>query len=194
MSSVLRRPSVVAHPRRVDVPSPNALPAELVALLEAERRDAFERGRAAGFEEGRAAAADAAVQLLAEVRAGLEEGIETLRRWRVEEAGRVVDLALRIVRHVLGREPVEASTVLARVRQALEAIDDAPLELTVHPDHVPALREALDPATVTLRGDASLAPGEARLRGPWSSADLTYDAACQAIGEVLGASGGGLTA
>lgn len=193
MSSVLRRPPVVAHPRRVEVPAPGALPAELAALLEAERRDAFERGRAAGFEEGRTAAAEAATRLLAELRTGLEEGIETLRRWRVEEAGRVVDLALRIVRHVLGREPVEASTVLARVRQALEAIDDAPLELAVHPDHAPALREALDPTTVTVRGDASLAPGEARLRGPWSSADLTYDAACAAVLEVLEPPGGGLT-
>lgn len=194
LSSVLRRPPVVAHPRRVEVPAPGAPPAELLALLEAERRDAFERGRAAGFEEGRTAAAETTAQLLAEVRASLEGGLGTLRRWRLEEARRAVDLALRITRHVLGREPVEAATVLARVRQALEAIDDGPLELVVHPDQVPALREALDPTTVTVRGDPALASGEARIRGPWSSADLTYDAACQAIGEVLGASGGGLTA
>lgn len=173
---------------------PGAPPEELRALLEAERREAFERGRAAGLEEGRAAARAESADLLEGVRRALEEGLGVLHRWRVEEAGRVVDLALRIARHVLGREPVEAAAVVERVRAALEAIDDAPLELSVHPDHVETLRAALDPNVAAVRGDASLSPGEARLRGPWSSVDLTFDAACEAVREALGPQGGHLTA
>lgn len=194
MSSVLRRPPLVALPRRVEVPAPGALPPELLALVEQERREAFERGWAAGYDEGQTAAGEVATRLLGEIRGGLEEGLEALRRWRAEEAGRVVDLALRIARHVLGREPVEAAAVLMRVRQALEAIDDSPLELEVHPDHVEPLRGALGGSIATIRGDASLALGEARLRGPWSSVDLTFEAACEAIREALGPSRGELTA
>ncbi len=190
MSRVLRRPAVVGHARRLEVPSPGAVPVELRALLEAERAEAFERGRAAGLEEGRAAAAGEVVRLLEGIRAALQEGIEALDRWRGSEADRVVDLALRIVRHVLGREPVETAWLIERVREALAAIDDAPLELSVHPEHVGPLREAL--SDVTVRGDTSLAPGEARLRGPWSSAELTFDAACEAISEALAQDAGGL--
>jgi flagellar biosynthesis/type III secretory pathway protein FliH len=170
----------------VEVPA-GGLPAETRALLEVELRDAFERGREVGVEEGRAAAAEEVARLLREVRSALEEGLEALRGWRAEEAARVADLALRIARHVLGREPVEASGVIERVREALAAIDDGPLTLSVHPEHVEPVRAALDPASVVVQADASLAPGEARLRGPWSSADLTFDAACEVIREALGA-------
>ncbi|GIV00968.1 MAG: hypothetical protein KatS3mg014_2583 [Actinomycetota bacterium] len=184
MSSVLRRPAV-GHPRRVEAPAPGSPPEELRALLEAERREAFERGRAAAVEEGRAAGREEAAAVLGEVRRALEEGLEALERRRAAEADRVVDLALRVVRHVLGRESVEAGVVIERVRAALREIDDAPLELSVHPDHVEPLRLAMEATAVTVRGDEALARGEARLRGPWSSADLTFEAACEAIREAL---------
>ncbi len=192
MSRVLRRPAVVGHARRLEVPGPGAMPEEVRALLEAERGEAFEQGRAAGLEEGRAAAAAEVGRLLEQIRAALQEGLEALDRWRASEADRVVDLALRIARHVLGREPVETARLIERIREALAAIDDAPLELSVHPGQVEPLREAL--SGVTVRGDPSLAPGEARLAGPWSSADLTFEAACEVIREALASHGGGLTA
>ncbi len=183
MSKVLRRPAVVGHARRLEVPGPGAMPEEVRVLLEAERGEAFEQGRRAGLEEGRAAAAAEVGRLLEQIRAALQEGLEALDRWRASEADRVVELALRIVRHVLGREPVETARLIERVREALAAIDDAPLELSVHPGQVEPLGEAL--SEVTVRGDPSLAPGEARLVGPWSSADLTFEAACEVIREAL---------
>jgi flagellar biosynthesis/type III secretory pathway protein FliH len=123
--------------------------------------------------------------LRASLREEIQAGLERLSVWREAEASRTVELALALARHVVDREPLAAAEVADRVRRALAEIDDGPLEIAVHPDHVEEVSVALAGEPVTVRSDATLALGEARVRGPWVSAELTFEAAFEALREAL---------
>lgn len=186
MSRVLRDAHLGLHPRPVGVPAAS-LPDDLRELLEAEARAAYERGRREGAEEARAAARADGERLASAVREAFARGLEALAQRRREEVRELLEMAVEIARHVLGREPGPAGRELVeRVRAALEAVDDGPLELAAHPSDHEVLRSALAGEPVEVRADPSLAPGEVVLRGPWSVAELTREAAWAAVREALG--------
>lgn len=184
MSRVLRQAGVTDRPRlvgsRVGVP----LDPELAALLHDAAAQGYERGRQAGFREGRDAAAS---NVPGAIGAAFEDGVHTLARWQQANASDVVDLALAIARKVLDREPSEEAGLLAdRIRMALAALDDSPLVISVHPGELEATAAALDGSDgVSVSPDAGLRPGEARITGPWSHADLTREAALAAVAGAL---------
>ena len=184
MNRVLRQAGVGDRPRLVGSGAEPTPDPELTALLQDAAAQGYERGREAGLREGRAAAAS---QVPAAVAAAFDEGIRALHRWQQAHASDVVGLALEIARRVLEREPTEESTLLAdRIGTALAALDDGPLVVSVHPSDLEAATAGIaGRAGVSVSPDPSLRPGEARITGPWSKAELTRDAALAAVAEAL---------
>lgn len=186
MSRVLRHAHLGPRPRPVGAPDAS-LPEDLRELVEAEVRAAYERGRRKGAEEGRAAARADGERLASAVREAFARGLEALAERRRDEVHDLLEMAVEIARHVLGREPgPDGREVVERVRGALEAIDDGPLELAAHPSDREALRSALAGEPVEVRADPSLEPGEVVLHGPWSVAELTREVAWATVREALG--------
>jgi flagellar biosynthesis/type III secretory pathway protein FliH len=184
LSRVLRQAGVADRPRIVGSPSEAPRDPELVALLRDAAAQGYERGREAGLREGRAAGAS---QVPAAVAAAFEEGVRALSRWQQASASDVVGLALAIAGRVLEREPSEESGLLAgRIEKALAALDDSPLVISVHPADLELTAAAVASREgVSALPDASLRPGEARITGPWSRAELTREAALAAVAEAL---------
>jgi flagellar biosynthesis/type III secretory pathway protein FliH len=108
---------------------------------------------------------------------------------RQDRAAEVIQVALSIAEQVLEREPHDGGMVLLeRLREALERLDDAPLRVWVSPGDLDVVQAAVDTARgVTIEADEALQPGEARVRGPWSRAELGYGVAFDLIREALGA-------
>lgn len=195
MSRLLSGARVGAEPRPLRVPDPADDPFTQRRVDEASAA-AYERGVADGrrqaVEEARAAAEEASGRAVAAVRDAAREVLAEMGALRAEEAAADVTLACRIAEVVLGREPHdEGRALLERCRAALAALDDAPLTVRVSPSDAAVLREGLAAdADAEVVEDGSLGPGEARIRGPWSQADLTRDAAWQLVREALGAGDG----
>jgi flagellar assembly protein FliH len=190
VSRLVRSPVVVGAPvdlRGLREDPLAAYDGDLDACLAAVEAGAYERGRQDGMRVGYDLALADQSQLTALVERSLDAAIAHLRTVCEQDAARVTALAMEIARAVVGREPHdEGVTLAARVRQALETVDDRPLVLAVHPDDVAALGSALsDVGGLEVVADASLAPGEGRLHGRWAEADLTRSAAWLAIQRAL---------
>jgi flagellar biosynthesis/type III secretory pathway protein FliH len=182
LSRLLTHPQLGGTARELTAPEP-ALDPVVARMVEEAAAGGYRRG----VEAGHAEAAAASARTTAAVRAEVDRVVAELRATQLRETGELTRLACAIAEAVLGREPHDGGmTLLARVRDALHDLDDSPLELACHPDDVGFLEGGLaDVAGLTLRADPGLAPGEARVTGPWSQAELTRAAAWEAIGEVL---------
>jgi flagellar biosynthesis/type III secretory pathway protein FliH len=183
---VLRRVPLAACARPIDPPDAS-VPSELRELLEAQTRSAFERGHQGGLEEGLATATAAAATLPDAVRAAFADGVATLEEGRRREVDEVLALAVEIARLAVRAEPgADAHGLLDRIRGAFAELDDGPLVVGVHPAQAGELAPALAAEGVTVQPDPSLQPGEAVVRGPWSEADLRWEARWAAVREALG--------
>ncbi|HEX9317287.1 MAG TPA: FliH/SctL family protein [Actinomycetota bacterium] len=188
MSRVMREPAFGASPRLVAFGAERGLPAAVQALVAAAAAEGHDRGRREGVEEGAAAAARQAAALAGPVAEAIDGGIEQLRRLRVDERAELLELAAAIARAVTGGErSAGGNRLLADVAAALEALDDAQLVITVNSRDLKLLVDGLaGRPDVSVIEDATLEPGEARVRGPWAVAELTRDARWSAVGEALG--------
>jgi hypothetical protein len=184
----MREPVFTAAPRLVAFGAERGLPAAVQALVAAAAAEAHDRGRREGIEEGAAAAARQAAALAGPVAEAIDSGIEQLRRLRTDEHAELLETAAAIARAVTGGEPTAAGDGLLRdVAAALEALDDAPLVVTVHSRDLQLVVQGLAGRPgISVIEDAALEPGEARVRGPWALAELTRDALWCAVGEALG--------
>lgn len=185
MSRVLRAVPLDEHPRDV------GLDHHAAVLAEAEQR-AFDAGHAAGFRDGHARGVEEGRRDLAVVAGVITQAVEdvraTLAASRQELGAEVRRLALDVARAVCERGVTDDGVALAeRVELALSRIDDAPLRVHVNPTELVALQDLLagQLRSVDVVPDATLGAGEARILGPWSDADLTWDATWEAVGEVL---------
>lgn len=174
----------VSHP---PVAQRLASDSELARHVEQLVAEAFEAGRAEGRREGadeQAARLEHLAQAVTLTVTDVEERIEEARQAAV---GGMLDLAVAIAEVVIGRTPHDdGAAVLRRVEEALEHLDERPLTLMVSPVDETAARTAADAIEdLAVEVDGSLAPGEARLRGGWSSADLTHGAAWEAVRRQL---------
>ena len=146
---------------------------------------AFEEAKRSGFEEGRAEGAEAASRLLAETTFRADGHLAMAD-------GQIVDLALAVVRQVLGEFDVGQITrnavrhALARQRQ------DQHLTLHVAPDMVDAVREDLDADIesgmrhlITVEPDPKLDRGQCRLASEIGFVDLGIEAQLRAIHQGL---------
>lgn len=149
--------------------------------IRSEAAQAFELAKRDGFEEGRKEGASAAARLLAET---------TMRadRHLANADARIVELALDVVRRVLGDFDVEQLTrnavrhALARQRQSQR------LTLHVAPDMVEGLRADLDAAfepglrhLLAVEPDPRLDQGQCRLASEIGFVDLGVEAQLEAL-------------
>ena len=111
------------------------------------------------------------------------EMVESLDSARRANVGGMVELARCMAELVMGRTPHDGgAAVLNRLREALERLDERELTISVNPEDVAMVSQGLSTELgLTISGDPSLAPGEARIRGGWSHADLTHAAAWAAV-------------
>ena len=191
LSRVMREPAFGASPRLVAFGAERGLPAAVQALVAAAAAEGHDRGRREGVEEGAAAAARQAAALAGLVAEAIDGGIEQLRRLRVDERAELLELAAAIARAVTGGErSAGGNRLLADVAAALEALDDAQLVVAVNSRDLQLLMGGLAGRPgVSVIEDATLEPGEARVRGPWALAELTRDALWSSVGEALGLGG-----
>lgn len=157
------------------------------ARVDQEVAAAYEQGRQDGRREAEAAAARAGSAVVAQVEAALDRAHEELAASRAEDGARALDLAIRIAEELVGVSVAERTTgLVTRVQQVLAAVDDTDLVLHASPDEVHVLSEELrHVAGLTVEMDPSLGHGEARITGPWSDADLTWDATWASIRSAL---------
>lgn len=184
----MREPASTAEPRLVAFGPDQGLPEAVQALVAAAAREAFDRGRREGIEAGTAGAARQAAALAGPVAEAIEGGIEHLRSLRDAEHAELLELAAAIARAVTGGElNAGGPQLLQDVAAALDALDDAPLVVVVHPRDLQLLVGGLTGRPgISVVEDATLEPGEALVRGPWAVAELTRDARWSAVAESLG--------
>ncbi len=156
--------------------------------LEAYTAERVEQGRQDGMRIGYDLAMADHQHLTTLVQGALLAAVAEMAQVRSIDADAVARLAMDIARTVLGHEPYDGGAALiAKVRDALGSIDDRPLRLYVHPSDAELLGEALsDVDGLGLVADPMLAPGDARVQGRWSDADLTRSAAMLAVQRALG--------
>ena len=153
--------------------------------LRADAMSVLERARRQGFEQGRQEGAKAIARLLSET---------TLRADRyLEEADtEIVDLALAVVRQVLGEFDVEKLTRDAVMHGLAKQRQDQHLTLYVTPDMAEPMRADLDqriaPAKrhlITVELDPKLDHGQCRLASEIGFIDLGVRAQLEAIQQGL---------
>lgn len=185
MSRLLQLPALDVEPRLLSAPDPT-LDTFTRQRVEEAAEAAYEQGRREGAADARAEAAAAAQRITAALAQARDSALAELAALRAEQAHAHVGLATAIAETVLGREPHDGGqALLARVRDALANLDDAPLTVRVHPDDVAAVAGGVLDERVSVQADPSLAPGEGRISGSWAQADLTLQAAWRAVREVL---------
>jgi flagellar biosynthesis/type III secretory pathway protein FliH len=167
----MREPAFTAAPRLVAFGPDRGLPEAVQALVSAA-----------------AAAARQAAALARPVAEAIEGGIEQLCSLRDTQHAEVLELAVAIARAVTGGEPTAGGQQLLQdVAAALDTLDDAPLVVAVNARDLQLLVDGLAGRSgVSVIEDATLEPGEARVRGPWALAELTRDALWSAVAEALG--------
>lgn len=159
--------------------------AEEAERLKQEARIAYEKAKRQGFQEGRREGAAAASKILAETAQKADQHLAKSDR-------QLIDLALAVVRRVLGDFDVGQLTRNA-VRHAIaKQRQDQHLTLYVAPDMVDPLRadvDALfDPAVrhlITIEPDSRLDQGQCRLASDVGFVDLGIEAQLRAIHQGL---------
>lgn len=182
------RPALAAAPRPLQRPDA-VLDPSTQALLERVAEAARQEGHADGVRAGIAHAAREHAGRQLAVDAALDRAVAELRALRGSQGAQVAELALAVAETVLGCEPSDgAKALLGRVRVALAELDDTPLVLSACPAEVDALAAGLAARPdVRVEADPALQPGDARIVGQWSRADLLRSTALAAIAEALDA-------
>jgi type III secretion protein L len=148
-------------------------------IVEAARR-AYDAEQARGYAEGRAAGATEAARLIADARGAIDEYLESIEF-------QVAELALDVVRRVLGQ--IELGELVARAAQ--EAATDFHrarfLKITVHPDAADQVRSAFAArdVTVVVEADPHLARTACIIASEILVIDAGIDAQLAAIAEAF---------
>lgn len=184
MSDILRLP-VATAPRRLRSPEAVLDPTTAAVVDQAvavARDDAYVRGCA----DGRATAQAELDQLRSSIEVAAAALREELDAQREEAVVASVELARTLANMVLERTPPDdASHVLSRVQTALALLDADEIEVALHPQDHAVLADEAAPPGVRWVADASLAPGDARMRTPFGGAELTRAALLDAAVAVL---------
>lgn len=185
----MRQPVVGTERLTVRVPDPTDIDPVVRAHVEQATADAYEIGFREGMAAGRREAYTQADAIAEVIRDAARDAAARLAEARAARGAEVVELALAIAEQVIGHEPHDGGLVLIdRLQAALESLDDEPLRIMVHPEDAAAVERGVAGARhVRVEHDATLAPGEARVEGPWSRAELTFAGAMDVVRGVLGA-------
>ncbi len=183
MTRLLHAPAVDTATRRLDPPvrTLDEATRELLARAEA---DAYARGRADGAQDAADAARTAAAQAGAALDAALVATRQQVQETALARTQDVVDVGRRLAEVVLGHElQAGGAALVERVLAAVDVLDHGPFEVQVAPVDHDQLAGCRLPGDTSLVADPTLQPGEARITGPWSQADLTLDAILDTLAE-----------
>lgn len=183
-NNVLRAAVVGDHAFHLDGVNSPPDPVIMAALEDARREghhQGYREGHAAGVAESLDAVRareDRATSAIATAVTHAEHAIgEAIRG----SAGDVLDLGLQIARVIVGAAADEwARSLGMRLLSVLSSLDDDDLVVRVHPDDLEEVRDLL-PSSVGFTADEALRPGDARIAGRWSQADLTLEQAWRAV-------------
>lgn len=169
----------------------SAQPAIVDAELERAMQERISQARQAGFSEGEAsgrakaqAEVRAAIERLAQSIADINDFRSTLSRQAEVEA---VRLSIAIARRVLRRElTVDPAAIEGLVRAALERLQSQEsCRVRVNPDHVSAMRAALERAGMSAKveviADPAQEPGAAVFEMPSGNLDASMDSQLREI-------------
>lgn len=178
-SGVLRQPFLGTEAHVIGSNDARYVDPHQAKRLDEAQRAGYDQGFADGAKAAEAAArrsADAAAQRL---RTASQDAVGALVSTTVQLVPELVDLAIKVAKHIVDEVPEQVSASLeSRIAAALGQIDDEHLVVFVSPIDVGEVSSGL--ATnpdVTMAVDESLRAGEARIDGQWVHADLTLDAA-----------------
>lgn len=159
------------------------LDGELAQFVEDTRAAAYEQGHRDGVAAGRAQMTDMARR----IEAALQMAAADAERMRAAMVAEVLHSAFAVAEYATGVQPIADATVLTeRIQRALETLDDEQVTIGVNPADWDAVASNLQlPRGITIDRDPTLQPGEALMRGTWSSIDLTREAALSVAREVL---------
>lgn len=173
----------VARLRAELVEAAEAHAVELAAAVAAARAEGFADGHAAGFAEGdlvgyargRDEIEVAAAAFSDAVAATFARMVDAVAAAKVEVSTHALELASTIVTATHRHPGAAAEGLVARVAEALAAVDDPSPVLSVHPDDLRAVSTFLaDVDGIDVTVDPALQRGECTLAGRWASADLTW--------------------
>jgi flagellar biosynthesis/type III secretory pathway protein FliH len=181
---VLRNPAISGTSHRLGSPSPDPRAA---ALLDEARKEGYDQGFAAGAAAAEATIRRVETEAIARIERALTAASAGLRAELGAFGPELTRLAVQVARRLVAEVPeTVASGLERRIGAALEALDDDDLVLRLNPDDAARLRtftRRLEGATVET--DPGLAPGDARLVGRWSRADLTMETAWRIVEEQV---------
>lgn len=185
MTRLLRGPSTsAAGTRRLDTPAPTLDETTRTLIADAEARG-YDRGRSDGAADAATAARQAADRAAAAVTDAVAQLADHLAASADQQAATAVDVARTIAETLLGRELTDGGdALLGRIRTAVTQLDHGPF--TVHvstEDHDHISAGSLGP-DVTVTPDPTMSPGDARIEGPWSGADLTVQTIVRQLAEA----------
>lgn len=189
-------PSLAARRPEADSAPRPALLAELATPSE-RRQVAHEAGWEAGYEAGRQAAEREVAARLEEaaalveqrrrqlggLTAALEQAVDELRSATARRSqdlfAGMADAACQLAGAVLDRElRSDPHAVLDAVTRALAAAPEGPATARVHPEDLPAVREAwAGSARLSFEADPAVAPGGCVLQAAAATVDATVAAA-----------------
>lgn len=186
-SGVLRQPFVADAPHVMGSTDTFYIDPVTAKRSEDARKAGYEQGFADGARAAETAARRSAEAAAQRLRDATAQAVADLSATTVELVPALVETALAIARHLVAAVPEELSTSLvARIGQALDQIDDERLTVHVSPIDQGEVQAGFGSApSITLAVDPSLGAGEARIEGTWARADLTLPAAWALIEESL---------
>lgn len=183
MTRLLHAPVVDSSTRRLDAPA-LALDQATRDLVARAESDAYARGRADGAQDAAEASRTAAARATTALEVAVEQAHQHLQEACLAQAQEVVTVARQLAEAVLGQElQAGGPALIDRVLAAVDVLDHGPFEVRMAPVDHDQLSECRLPGDTTLVADAALKPGEARIVGPWSEADLTLGAVLETLAE-----------
>ncbi len=149
--------------------------------------EVYDRGYADGVAAGRREGAVIGESAAAGIRLALEAVRASLADLRRVQGDVLIGTAVEVAEAILGRTPeIDRDVLIDRLRRALAALDDEPLTVLLHPSDRDEIGDEIGALfDVTVEPDATLARGEARIRGAWALADLTQATALAVVREAI---------
>jgi flagellar biosynthesis/type III secretory pathway protein FliH len=161
---------------------PQFVDEQVVVLVDQARTDGYAAGWQDGYDKGRLELGALAQRL----EAAIGTAAAAMQATHHDAVHATVDAALAVAEFVVGRTAHDGDVLAGRIRDAIEALDDEDIVVSVAAADFAAFRDALDlPPQTSLEPDDHLAPGEAKVRGRWSAVDMTRRAALEVVREAL---------
>ncbi len=183
MNRVIRDAPVAATPAFFGISDTRFVDGEVTQIIERAEAAAYQQGRQDGAAAARADMAATAQR----IESGLHTAAVEADRMRTAVVTEALEAGLAVAEYVMGVRPVTDPAALAeRIQEAIAGLDDETIVVGVNPDDWDAVSAIVAlPLHISIDRDPTLQPGEARLRGTWSSIDVTRKAAMAIAREAL---------